>query len=209
MKKLFFITIMLCIILTSTSAGPVSFGIGNFSRSSISLSEGIRIEDFDSPNHWSLGTEIRLNLFFIEFMANGTFSNIIWRNDGNITGVTHNGWFDGMMTLGVNAKLFGFLDIGTGFGPLYGFMFLPDEVRVMTVSPEYWSTSPDNTFMDIFTESIMGYRAHIDIHIKKLSFGLSLEVPTVGFTLSNPDVELLDVNLERSRVGLTAMYWLL
>ena len=208
MRKYLCIVVMLCIMLPSISAGPISFGIGNYSRSYLSLAEELRIEDFDSPNHWSFGTELRLNLFFLEFTANGTFSGIIWRNDGVITRVTHNGWFDGMMTVGVNAKLFGFLDIGTGFGPLYGFMFLPDEVRVMTVSPGSWNTSPDNTFLDIFTESMMGYRVHLDVRIAKLSFGLALEMPTVGFTMNSPDVELLDVDLDRSRVGLSAMYWL-
>lgn len=211
MKKSLCIVVLLCIMIASVSAGPVSFGIGNYARAYMPLSEGIDIERYNSPNNWSFGTEARLRLFFVELTANGTFAGLIRRDvaDGPITSVTHNGWFDGMMTLGVNARLFGFLDIGTGFGPMYGFLFEPDEINILLRLPNgYWHANSNYTFADIFTDSLCAYRAHLDIRLGKLTFGVALEMPTVGFTFGSPDVEALDIDLDRSRVGLTAMYWL-
>lgn len=199
MKKFVCIVIMVCMLSALVAASPISFGIGNISRHVESIYDGLPEETVFDPASYKFGSEVRLQLFFAEFAMYGVFG-------------PYNEYFDGMLTLGVHAPLFGCIDIGLGMGPYYLMAIDEGEVYhfrhyINVEYPNSWYYTLVESFGDVINDSIMGYRLHVDVLLGKLSLGCSLEAPTMGYTISSNNPEDLDMNLEKSRIGLSAMYW--
>ncbi len=199
MKKVLCIMLLMSILILSVTADPISFGIGNFTRHIDSLYDGIPAENLLDPSFYRFGTDARFQVFFMELAMNGVFTN-------------NNEFFNGMVTLGFHVPIFGFLDVGIGVGPYYGLLFDTGEVTsyrhfINDEFPLSWYYTPVESFMDIFTDSVMGYRLHLDVLISKISFGVSLDIPSMGYTISDNDPQALNINTEKMRIGLSAMYW--
>lgn len=204
MKKLLCILLLLSVCIGTTTANPISFGIGNYSRHLESVYDGLPEETIFDPSFYRFGTDVRLKIFFMEMTMNGVF--------GNSNGIM-NSWYDGIMTLGVHAPLFGIFDLGIGIGPYYAIRYDQGEAisyrhYIKEDDPDSWWYTQAEDFGEILGDSIMGYRMHMDMHLGKLSFGVSVDAPTVGYSLNNGDFEAMDMNLQKMRIGTSVMYWL-
>lgn len=201
MKKVLCVMLLSVILIMTVGARPISFGIGNYCRHIESVYDGVPEETILDPSSYRFGTDVRFQILFLEFTMNGAFSN-------------GNEFYSGIMTVGVRTPLFGFLDLGLGIGPFYGILYYQGETTSFRhyhndENPEVWYYWQVENFGEVFTSSIVGYRLHLDAHIGKFSLGVSLEAPTVGYTIDNGDFQAMDVNLEKMRIGASAMYWFL
>ena len=188
-------------LVVTVAAGPISFGIGNYCRHIESVYDGVPEETLFDPNFYRFGTDVRFQILFLEFTMNGAFSN-------------GNEFYSGIMTVGVRTPLFGFLDLGLGIGPFYGILYRDGEVINLSHYhhidyPDSWCYWQVENFGEVITSSIVGYRLHLDARIGKFSLGVSLEAPTVGYTIDNGDFQAMDINVEKMRIGASAMYWFL
>ena len=201
MKRIACLIVLVCLTCIGLSVGAISFGIGNHARSSILVEDGFPFEEIVNPPSYRFGTDIRLKVFFTEVAMTGVFSNA-------------NAWLDGMATIGINAPLFGFLDVGVGIGPYYGFYFEDDEVLIYRHylrpdDPETWWYYRVDSFGEVLTDSVVGYRVHADMRLGNLSFGISLDVPSYGYTFSSTTADDIEPNFDKARIGASAMYWFL
>ena len=200
MKKTVCLILFLSILVTSVSSDPISLGFGNLLRHRESIYDGIPEDTLFDPPSYRFGAEARFQLFFVETTMNGVFGD-------------NNHWLDGMITLGIRTPFLGIFDIGLGFGPYYGMSFTDGEALtfihfIHDEYPESWYYRVVDTFGEVFTDSVMGYRLHVDAHLGKISVGVAVDAPTVGYTFANNDSELLGPNMEKARAGVTALFWL-
>lgn len=189
---------MVCIGL---SASILSFGIGNYARSSTLIDNGFPADEILNPPNYSFGSDLRVQLFFTELAMTGTFAG-------------DNIWLDGIVTIGFNTSIFGFLDIGFGMGPYYAYLFRDDEVLTLRHyirpdDPGAWWYYQVDSFGEVITDSVVGYRAHADMRLGNLSFGISLDVPSYGYTFSSTTADDIEPNFDKARIGASAMYWFL
>ena len=76
MEKLLCILLLLSVCIGTTTANPISFGIGNYSRHLESVYDGLPEETiFDPFVSNRFGTDVRLKIFFMEMTMNGVFGN--------------------------------------------------------------------------------------------------------------------------------------
>lgn len=206
MKKVLCITFIFCIVITTVVASPFSLGMGNYIRHKAPFSTNdFPVETITNPASYRFGSDLRLKVFFLEITMNQVLH---MTNDQNTVMGT------GMMTLGVSKRLLGFLDFGVGIGPFYGVYYNNNESRLLLHflnenQPYSWYYMDAMDFGDLLENSVVGYRLHVDARLGKISFGASVEIPTIGFTFGNADSSLLSMNLDRMRIGASAMYWLL
>lgn len=201
MKRIVCVILVVCLTCIGLSASAFSFGLGNYARSSILVEDEFPFEQIINPPNYRFGTDMRLQVFFAEVAMTGVFSNA-------------NAWLDGIVTIGINTPLFGFLDIGVGIGPYYGFYFDDDEILIyrhylQPDDPEAWWYHRVDSFSDVLTDSVIGYRAHVDMRLGNLSFGISLDVPSYGYTFSSATADDIGPNFDKARIGASAMYWFL
>ncbi|HLW22313.1 MAG TPA: hypothetical protein VKZ39_03940 [Sphaerochaetaceae bacterium] len=199
MKRLLLVLLVSSILITAVSARPIALGIGNYARHFESVYDGVPAETILDPTAYSFGTDVRLQLLILEFTMNGTFIN-------------GNEFYSGIMTVGIRTPLFGFLDLGLGIGPFYGIYFNEGESRSLRLirndsEPQVWRYLFVENFGEVFSSSLIGYRLHLDAHIGKFSLGVSLEAPTVGYTIDNGDFQAMDIQMDKMRSGASALYW--
>jgi len=191
--------LVVCLTCIGLSASAISFGIGNYARSSILVEKDFPVDEIFNPPNYRFGTDMRLQVFFTELAMTGVFSN-------------SNYWLDGMITIGLNTPLFGFLDVGIGIGPYYGCYFEQDEALLYRHfidpdDPEAWWYHEVDSFGEVLSDSVVGYRAHADLRLGRLSFGISLDVPSYGYTFSSTTADDIEPNFDKARIGASAMYW--
>lgn len=199
MKRLLSVLLVSSILITAVSAGPIALGLGNYARHVESVYDGVPAETILDPTAYSFGTDVRLQLLILEFTMNGTFIN-------------GNEFYSGIMTVGIRTPLFGFLDLGLGIGPFYGIYFNEGESRSLRLirndsEPQVWRYLFVENFGEVLSSSLIGYRLHLDAHIGKFSLGVSLEAPTVGYTIDNGDFQAMDIQMDKMRIGASALYW--
>jgi hypothetical protein len=75
--------------------------------------------------------------------------------------------------------------------------------------PANWSYRQVGNYGEVLTDSVVGYRAHADMRLGNLSFGISLDVPSYGYTFSSTSADDIEPNFDKARIGASAMYWFL
>ena len=201
MKRIVCAVVLASMVCVALAASAFSFGVGNYARGSILIEHGFPMNEMVNPASYQFGTDLRLRLDFIEVAMTGVLTNT-------------NEYLNGIGTIGVNLPLFGLLDIGIGMGPYYLVHFDNDEVVTYRhfINPNdsaNWSYRQVDNYGELLTDSVVGYRAHADVRLGNLSFGISLDVPSYGYTFSSTTADDIEPNFDKARIGASAMYWFL
>ncbi|MGE0075429.1 MAG: hypothetical protein AB7S52_09395 [Sphaerochaetaceae bacterium] len=201
MKRIVCTIVLASVLCVALSASSFSFGVGNYARGSLLIENDFPMSEIVNPSSYQFGTDLRLRLDFIELTMTGVLTN-------------NNALLDGIGTIGVNLPLFGLLDIGIGMGPYYLVHFDNNEVVTYRhfIKPNdsaNWSYRQVGNFSEVITDSVVGYRAHADMRLGDLSFGISLDVPSYGYTFSSNTTDNIEPNFDKARIGASAMYWFL
>ena len=201
MKRIVCTVVLASLLCVALAASAVSFGVGNYARGSLLIENDFPMNEIVNPSSYQFGADLRLRLNFIELTMTGVLTN-------------NNAYLDGIGTIGVNLPLFGLLDIGIGMGPYFLVHFASDEAVtyrhfINPNDPVNWSYRQVGNFSEVITDSVVGYRAHADMRLGDLSFGISLDVPSYGYTFSSNTTDNIEPNFDKARIGASAMYWFL
>lgn len=176
---------VLCFATVAISAKLISFGFGVHALSPENNED--MIED------WVFGGEVRLKVLFAE----GTIS-ALYESDNRTTS---------LVTVGTSMNLFGLLHVGLGMGPAFSLEKTDGEFNwaYMDANQAYQGVFDCSTAIN---QGLIHYRAHGDIKIGRISFGMTYQVPTQGYTLNNNDVAKLGPNWDVGWVGTSLLFWL-
>ena len=191
MKRLLVSIIVLSFTVSMLSAGLISFGFGAQAVNTKPIGDTTEVGSFED---WNFGAEMRLGVLFLEGTANGRF--------------TPDGDFKGLVTAGTNFSLFGLLHMGLGAGPAIGLSHTDGAIAWMYTDTDGESSVAAGNLGEAFTEGLFHYRAHADVKFGRLSFGISYEVPSKGFTLANEQYLDLLPEWDDARFGTSVLFWL-
>ena len=172
-------------VAVAVSAKPISFGFG----AHVLPPNG----DVSAVKEWAFGGEVRLKVL----IAEGTISALYEPHNRTTS----------LVTVGTSMNLFGLLHLGLGVGPAFSIeMDGGDFSWAYMDTNQGYQQSPD--LVSVFDKGLIHYRAHGDIKINRISFGMTYLVPSQGFTLANNDVTQLGLDWDNGRVGTSLLFWL-
>jgi len=192
MKRFLIVVLFVACIVSTVSAGLISFGVGVNALNTIPTDgESVEIGTFED---WNFGTELRLGVLFLEATVNGRF--------------TGSDQFKGVVTAGTSMSLFDLLHVGVGAGPALGLQQDGGEIGWFYVDSNGSERVAGNDLAQAFNNGLLHYRAHGDLKLGRLSFGVTYEVPSSGYTLDNNKVLDLGPEWDKALVGASVLFWL-
>lgn len=191
MKKMLMIVAIVCFSASALSAGLISFGFGAHVINPIPIDgEG----DAGSIEDWLVGGEVRLGVLFAEATVNGLYD-------------ADSEQLSGIVTIGTSMSLFGLVHAGIGFGPALSLSMANGEVDWSYQDPS-GAVSPAQDLGDAVDRGLFHYRGHADMKVGRVSLGMTLQVPSDGYTFANNDVLLLTPDWEQAQLGASLLFWL-
>jgi hypothetical protein len=205
-KRLVTLLFIICLFLVPLTAGRLfSVGFGSMSQLQIDLTDSnVQPASIIDVHNWATGFEVRTTVLGMNTEA------YMLIQQGDIIDVTEGGM--PVYADDVAQKLFGMVAVGftTKSSPLTTLSFGAGTRLGMNVSPdfgvEFWAGDESNLYTqksteEFFSDMMIAYRIRLDLNIKKISFGLHYEVPSSGFTYSQPETELLIPDWSQGKIG--------
>lgn len=184
-KKILVIVMVLCFATIAVSAKLISFGFGAHAL--------LPKDNADVVEEWAFGGEVRLKVLFAEGVISA-----LYEPDNRTAS---------LVTVGTSMNLFGLLHVGLGVGPAFSLEESGKEVHWAYMDTDQaYQAAPD--LGSAFDQGLIHYRAHGDIKVGRLSFGLTYQVPSQGFTLNDNDVAKLGPAWGDGRIGTSLLFWL-
>ncbi|MGI6432687.1 MAG: hypothetical protein ACOXZ4_02325 [Sphaerochaetaceae bacterium] len=182
-----------------------SLGVGTINQLQLDLTsdEVLQASVIDVHN-WATGTELRAKILGANLDA------YMLIQQGEIIDVSETGKavfkddiaqrLFGMVAVGFSSKSSVASTFSFGVGSLLGFNVTD------TFDIDFWAGSESNILgqkdlEDFLSDIRLAYRLRLDIHISKLSFGLNYQVPSTGFSYSEPEFSLLAPIWSEGRIG--------
>ena len=194
MKRLLITIMVLCFAVSAVSAGLISFGFGAHALNTIPYNNDD--PELGTAEDWQFGGEMRLGVLFAEGSVSGVYD-------------ASNDMITGLFTVGTSLSLFDLLHLGVGVGPAFAITFADgDEVgwKYGNSSGSGYTTASD--IGGVFDNGLIHYRAHGDMKLGRLSFGLTLQVPSDGYTMADNDVLELMPDWDNAKMGASLLFWL-
>ncbi len=199
MKKFLAFVMVLFFAISVVSAGLLSFGLGVNALNDVyaGTDETDPLLDTDS---YRFGMEARLGVLFAEASVSALYSPTVTAPGATI---------EGLATVGLSMNIFNLLHFGLGVGPYFG----AREEGGSWILLYGDSDSPQEAadLQQVFDNSTIYYRAHADLRLGKISAGVTVQVPSDGYTLSSSglfsELDLLPV-WEKAKYGASVMFWL-
>lgn len=192
MKRFLVVVMLTAFAVSAVSAGLISFGIGVNALNTIPT-DGETVE-IGTLEDWNFGAEMRLGVLFLEAGVSGRF--------------TGNNQFKGLVTAGTSMSLFDLLHVGIGAGPAMGIKDTNGEIGWFYTDENGSEAVAGNDLAKAFRNGLLHYRAHGDLKLGRLSFGVTYEVPSSGYTLENNDVLEIGPQWDKALVGASVLFWL-
>ncbi|MDD3942382.1 MAG: hypothetical protein PHR90_07885 [Sphaerochaetaceae bacterium] len=191
MRRILMVLAILVCSVSVVSAGLISFGFGVHASNPIPMDQ---VDGFGTIEDWRVGGEARLGLLFAEATASAAYDPA-------------SQMLVGMFTVGTSMSLFDLLHVGVGAGPAIAITMADGEVD--------WSYRNSNgayigatDLSDAVDNGVIHYRAHGDIKLGRVSLGMSVQVPSAGYTLAQNEVWKLTPSWEDSTLGASLLFWL-
>lgn len=192
MKRLLITTMVLCFAVSAVSAGLISFGFGAHALNTLPYNNGD--PDLGTTEDWQFGGEMRLGILFAEGSVSGVYD-------------ASNDMITGLFTVGTSLSLFDLLHLGVGVGPAFAVTMADGEVD-WAYMDRSGSTYPASDIGGVFDNGLIHYRAHGDMKLGRLSFGLTLQVPSDGYTMADNNVLELMPDWDNAKMGASLLFWL-
>jgi len=194
MKKFLVAVVVLSLASSMLFASLMSFSLGANMLNTTDYS-ALTEENLFDPEALRFGAETRLSVLFAEAALSG-----LYNPTSNAVAVV-----DGIATIGIKMSLFNLIHFGVGMGPVFGVSQNTDGLALMYVDDGAYTA---DTLEGVINKSEIAYRAHADMKLGRLSFGMTYQVPTDGFTIENSSPLKLVPQWDNAKLGASVMFWL-
>jgi hypothetical protein len=178
--------------VSAVSAGLISFSFGAHALNTLPYNN--ESPELGTAEDWQFGGEMRLGVLFAEGSVSGVYD-------------ASNDMITGLITVGTSLSVFDLLHLGVGVGPAFAVTMADGEVD-WAYMDDSGSTYPASDIGGVFDNGLIHYRAHGDMKLGRLSFGLTLQVPSDGYTMENNDVLKLMPDWDNAKMGASLLFWL-
>jgi hypothetical protein len=199
MKKFLACIMVLFFAVSVVSAGLLSFGFGANALNDVYTGD----EETDSllnTDSYRFGMEARLGVLFAEASISALYGPEITAPGATI---------EGLATVGLSMDIFNLLHFGLGVGPYFGAR--QDGANWILLYGDSDSPQEATDLQQILDGSTIYYRAHADLKFGKMSFGVTVQVPSDGYTLTSTglfsELDLLPV-WDKAKYGASVLFWL-
>lgn len=192
MKRLLITIMVLCFAVSAVSAGLISFSFGAHALNTLPYNN--EAPELGTAEDWQFGGEMRLGVLFAEGSVSGVYD-------------ASNDMITGLVTVGTSLSIFDLLHLGVGVGPAFAVTMADGEVD-WAYMDDSGSTYPASDIGGVIDNGLIHYRAHGDMKLGRLSFGLTLQVPSDGYTMANNDVLKLMPDWDNAKMGASLLFWL-
>ncbi len=199
MKKFLAFVMVLFFAVSVVSAGLLSFGFGVNALNDV-YTGAEETDPLLNADSYRFGMETRLGVLFAEASVSALYSPTVTAPGATI---------EGLATVGLRMNIFNLLHFGLGVGPYFGAR--QDGGSWVLLYGNSDDLQEATNLQQVFDGSTIYYRAHADLRFGRISAGVTVQVPSDGYTLSNTglfnELDLIPV-WDRAKYGASVMFWL-